>query len=205
VNVQIFLKKKLDCIKLKEIVNTYIHPFFYFYKNIRFMDLIWLILGFILMVVGIIGSILPVLPGPITGWFGLLLLHFSKAIPMNYQLLGITLAIAVTIFVLDYLIPGMGAKKFGGSKKGATGATLGLIIGLIVPIPFGFVIGAFVGALAGELIHDPRDFKRALKSAFGSFIGFLASVTMKIMVSLVFMVIFVYEVVTHWDNLNLGF
>ena len=169
------------------------------------MDLIWLILGFILMVVGIIGSILPVLPGPITGWFGLLVLHFSEAIPMNYQLLGITLAIAVTIFVLDYLIPGMAAKKFGGSKKGATGATLGLIIGLIVPIPFGFVIGAFVGALIGELIHDPRDFKRALKSAFGSFIGFLASVTMKIMVSLVFMVIFVYEVVIHWDNLNLGF
>lgn len=169
------------------------------------MDLIWLILGFTLMIVGVIGSVLPVLPGPITGWFGLLLLHFSKAIPMNYQLLGITFAIAVTIFVLDYIIPGLGAKKFGGSKKGATGATLGLIVGLLVPIPLGFVIGAFVGALIGELTHDPKDFKRALKSAFGSFIGFLASVSMKLMVSLVLMVIFIYEVVTYWDNLNFGF
>jgi uncharacterized protein YqgC (DUF456 family) len=169
------------------------------------MDLIWLILGFTLMIVGIIGSVLPVLPGPITGWFGLLLLHFSNAIPMNYQLLGITFTIAVTIFVLDYIIPGLGAKKFGGSKKGATGATLGLIVGLIVPIPLGFVIGAFVGALIGELSHDPKDLKRALKSAFGSFIGFLASVTMKLMVSLVLMVIFVYEVVSHWDKLNFGF
>lgn len=169
------------------------------------MDLIWLILGFTLMTAGIIGSVLPVLPGPITGWFGLLLLHFSKAIPMNYQLLGITFAIAVTIFVLDYIIPGLGAKKFGGSKKGATGATLGLIVGLIVPIPLGFVIGAFVGALIGELTHDPKNLKRALRSAFGSFIGFLASVTMKLMVSLVLMVIFVYEVVSHWDKLNFGF
>lgn len=169
------------------------------------MDLVWIILGFILIIVGIIGSILPVLPGPITGWLGLLLLHFSKAIEMNYQLLGITFAIAVIIFVLDYIIPGIGAKKFGGSKKGATGATLGLIIGLIVPIPLGFVIGAFVGALIGELIHDPKDLKRALKSAFGSFIGFLASVTMKLMVSLVFMVIFIYEVVTYWDKFSFGF
>jgi len=169
------------------------------------MDLVWLILGFILMIVGIIGSVLPVLPGPVTGWFGLLLLHFSKAIPMNYQLLGITFAIAVTIFILDYIIPGLGTKKFGGSKKGATGATLGLIIGLIVPIPLGFVIGAFLGALIGELIHDPKDLKRALRSAFGSFVGFLASVTMKLMVSLVYTVIFVYEVVTHWDQLNFGF
>lgn len=179
--------------------------FFIFQQNLWFMDLVWLILGFILMIVGIIGSVLPVLPGPVTGWFGLLLLHFSKAIPMNYQLLGITFAIAVTIFILDYIIPGLGAKKFGGSKKGATGATLGLIIGLIVPIPLGFVIGAFLGALIGELIHDPKDLKRALRSAFGSFVGFLASVTMKLMVSLVYTVIFVYEVVTHWDQLNFGF
>lgn len=113
---------------------------------------------------------------------------------MNYYLIGITLFIALTIFILDYLIPGIGAKRFGGSKKGATGATLGLIIGLVVPIPLGFVIGAFVGALIGELIHDPKDFKRALRSAFGSFVGFLASTTMKLFTSLIFLIIFVYVV-----------
>lgn len=113
---------------------------------------------------------------------------------MNYYLIGITLFIALTIFILDYLIPGIGAKRFGGSKKGATGATLGLIIGLVVPIPLGFVIGAFVGALIGELIHDPKDFKRAIRSAFGSFVGFLASTTMKLFTSLIFLIIFVYVV-----------
>jgi uncharacterized protein YqgC (DUF456 family) len=121
---------------------------------------------------------------------------------MNYQLLGIIFFIAIVIFILDYIIPGLGAKKFGGSKKGATGATLGLIIGLIVPIPLGFVIGAFLGALIGELINDPKDLKRALRSAFGSFMGFLASVTMKLLVSFIFMVLYIYEVVIHWSEFS---
>lgn len=169
------------------------------------MDLLWLLLGSLLMIIGIIGSVLPVLPGPIMGWFGLLILHFSKAIPINYQLLGTTFFIAIIIFFLDYIIPGLGAKKFGGSKKGATGATIGLIIGLIAPIPLGFVIGAFLGALIGELMHDPKDLKRALRSAFGSFMGFLASVTMKLLVSLVFTVIYIYEVVINWNAFSFPF
>jgi uncharacterized protein YqgC (DUF456 family) len=214
VNVQIFLKKNPYCTKLEQIVNIELDQldlnislftFFISFGKIWFMDLLLLFLGFLLMIVGIIGSVLPVLPGPIMGWLGLLILHFSKAIPINYQLLGITFFIAITIFFLDYIIPGLGAKKFGGSKKGAIGATLGLIIGLIVPIPLGFVIGAFLGALTGEMIHDPKDFKRALRSAFGSFIGFLASVTMKLLVSLVFTVIYIYEVVIHWSAFSLPF
>jgi uncharacterized protein YqgC (DUF456 family) len=166
------------------------------------MDLLWIILGVLLMIIGIIGSVLPVLPGPIMGWFGLLTLHLTKAVPMNYQLLGITFFIAIAIFILDYIIPGLGAKKFGGSKKGASGATLGLIIGLILPVPLGFVIGAFLGALIGELVNDPKDLKRAVRSAFGSFMGFLASVTMKLLVSLVFMVLYIYEVVIHWSEFS---
>ena len=163
------------------------------------MDIFWLLLGLCMMIIGVVGSVLPVLPGPITGWFGLLILHLTNAIPMNYQMLGITFFIAVVIFFLDYVIHGIGSKKFGGSKKGATGATLGLIIGLIAPIPLGFILGAFLGALIGELINEPKNVKRALRSAFGSFIGFLASVTMKLLVSLVFLVIFVYEVIMNWD------
>ena len=153
------------------------------------MDIFWLLLGLCMMIIGVVGSVLPVLPGPITGWFGLLILHLTNAVPMNYQMLGITFFIAIVIFFLDYVIPGIGSKKFGGSKKGATGATLGLIIGLIAPIPLGFILGAFFGALTGELINEPKNVKRALRSAFGSFLGFLASVTMKLLVSLVFLIL----------------
>jgi uncharacterized protein YqgC (DUF456 family) len=165
------------------------------------MDLILVLLGLIFVILGIIGSVLPVLPGPILGWFGLLLLFLTNAIPMNYYLLGVSFFIALLIFILDYIIPGLGAKKFGGSKKGATGATVGLVIGLLLPIPLGFVIGAFAGALIGELIHDPKDLKRALKSAFGSFMGFLASTTMKLFASLIFFVIYSYELATYWSEI----
>lgn len=165
------------------------------------MDLILVIFGLILVILGIIGSILPVLPGPITSWFGLLLLYLTSAVPINYYILGISFFIALVIFILDYIIPGLGAKRFGGSKKGATGATVGLVIGLLLPIPLGFVIGAFVGALIGEFIHDPKDIKRALKSAFGSFMGFLASTTMKLFASLIFLVIYIYELSGYWTQI----
>jgi len=165
------------------------------------MDLIIIILGLILVILGIIGSVLPVMPGPITGWLGLLILFLTKAVPMNYYLLGVTFFVALVIFILDYIIPGLGAKRFGGSKKGATGATIGLIVGLILPVPLGFVIGAFVGALIGELIHDPKDIKRALRSAYGSFVGFLASTSMKLFVSVIFLAIYIYEVSSYWTEI----
>lgn len=163
-----------------------------------YMDIFLILLGFIFILLGIAGSFLPVLPGPITGWVGLLLLYLTEAVPMSYTFLGITLAISILIWVLDYTIPAMGTKRFGGSKYGAVGATVGLIIGLILPIPLGFVIGAFVGAFVGEMIYN-SDFKRALKAAFGSFIGFLASTTLKFIVSLIFTGLFISKLVMYWD------
>jgi len=165
------------------------------------MDIFLLILGFLIMLLGLIGSFLPVLPGPLTGWIGLLVLHLSDAVPMNWTFLGITLGIALLIWLLDYLIPAMGTKKFGGSKSGVIGTTLGLIIGLLSPIPLGFIIGAFVGAFIGELIHDSKDTSRAVKAAFGSFLGFLFSTTLKFMVSLVFLVLYINKTSEHWAAL----
>ncbi len=164
------------------------------------MDLFLLIIGFLFTILGLVGSFLPILPGPFTGWIGLLLLHLTTAVPFSYTFLGITLAISIIIWILDYTIPAIGTKKFGGSKAGAIGTTLGLIIGLISPIPFGFIIGAFLGALIGELTHK-IDFSRALKAAFGSFLGFLASTTLKFIVSLLFLGLFIQQTLSNWDKL----
>jgi len=154
------------------------------------------------MGLGLIGSFLPILPGPLTGWIGLLVLHLTDAVPMNWTFLGITLGVALLIWLLDYVIPAMGTKKFGGSKYGVIGTTLGLLIGLFfIPIPGGFILGAFIGALTGELIHDSKDTSRALKAAFGSFIGFIFSTTIKFMVSLVFLVLFFSKTYDYWDAL----
>jgi len=162
------------------------------------MDIFLVLLGFIFTLLGIAGSFLPVLPGPITGWVGLLLLYLTDSIPISYTFLGITLAISLLIWILDYMIPAMGTKRFGGSKYGAIGATVGLLIGLILPLPLGIVIGAFLGAFVGEIIYN-SNFKRALKAALGSFIGFLASTTLKFIVSLIFVGLFISKLIKYWD------
>ena len=139
------------------------------------------------MILGIIGSFLPVLPGPITGWVGLLILHLTNSVPQNWTFLTITLVIAILVWLMDYFIPAMGTKKFGGSKYGIWGTTIGLIIGLIFMGPLGIIIGPFAGAFIGELMYDSKDSNRAMKAAFGSFIGFLFSTGLKFLVSLIYL------------------
>lgn len=154
------------------------------------MDIILIIIALIFMLVGILGSFVPVLPGPLTSWLGLLIAHFTDAIPMDKSFLIITLIISLFIWLLDYIIPAMGTKRFGGTKYGIVGTTIGLIIGLIAPIPGGIIIGPFVGALVGELLNK-NDFKVATKAAFGSFIGFLTSTFIKFVVAVIYFGLFV--------------
>lgn len=147
------------------------------------------------MLIGILGSFLPALPGPPVSWLGLFLLYLTKAIPNDWVVLGITLAIAIIVFALDYIIPAVGTKKFGGTKSGMIGTLIGLLIALIFPIfgIFGIIIWPFVGALAGELINK-ADSKTALKAAFGSFIGFLTGTFLKFVVTMVYLGIFLMKV-----------
>lgn len=154
------------------------------------MDIVLIILGFIFCVIALFGSFLPVLPGPILSWIGLLLLYFTEKININYWILGISLILVIVISVLDYTIPAKGTKRFGGTSYGIWGTNIGMIIGFFIPIPFGFVIGAFLGAFLGELIYNSQDKNRAFKAATGSFLGFLASSFMKFVVCLCF--IFMY-------------
>jgi hypothetical protein len=159
------------------------------------MDIFLLVLGFFVMLIGILGSFLPALPGPPVSWLGLFLLYLTKAIPNDWVVLGITLATAIIVFALDYIIPAVGTKKFGGTKSGMIGTLIGLLIALIFPIfgIFGIIIWPFVGALAGELINK-ADSKTALKAALGSFIGFLTGTFLKFVVTMVYLGIFLMKV-----------
>ena len=165
------------------------------------MDLIIVTLGFICIIVGLLGSFLPVLPGPSISWVGLALLYFTKAVPANYWILGIALLITIIISVLDYVIPAKGTKKFGGSSYGIWGTNIGLVVGIFAPIPFGFLIGPFIGALVGELIYDYKDHQRALKAATGSFLGFLASSFMKFVLCVMYLGLFVWIVWQYQSEL----
>ena len=142
-------------------------------------DVFLAILGAICLLIGTVGCVVPVLPGVILAWCGLLSAYFSHYCDIPTVLLvatGITTAI---ISVLDNMIPIYLTKKTGGSKAGMWGSTIGLIVGIFVG-PWGIVLGPFVGALAGELIHDNRDMKRAIKSASGAFLGFLLGTGLKL-------------------------
>lgn len=155
------------------------------------MDLALIIIGVLLIFIGLIGSFIPIIPGPITSWFGLLALHQTSIVVYNFSFLAITFSIAIGIFILDYFMPMFGAKKLGGTKSGIIGSTAGLVVGIIFIGPLGIFIGTFFGALIGELFHDPSDKRTALKAAIGSLIGFLTGVFIKFSVSLVYGIYFV--------------
>ncbi len=154
-------------------------------------DYVLLILGIILMLIGIIGCLVPVLPGPPLSFLGLILLHASKFgnfAPITLIALG---AITVVVTILDYIVPIWGTKKFGGSKYGTRGATVGLIVGLFLG-PVGIIIGPLLGAIVGELIFKD-DMGYAIRAGFGSLLGFLTGIGLKLAASFVMTFYFVKE------------
>ena len=124
------------------------------YQNNSTIGLINLgvIIGVIFCLIGIVGSFLPILPGPIASWFGLLILHFTSYVSFSFWFLTITFLIAFLISVIDYVIPIIGVQKLGGSNGGQIGATIGLLLGLFILGPIGLIFGPFLGALTGEII-----------------------------------------------------
>lgn len=158
------------------------------------MEYFLLILGLVGVVVGFLGSFLLVLPGAPVSWLGLLCLFFVPGVEMSSLYLISTLLIVVCVVVLGYVIPAQGTKKFGGTKYGVWGTNIGLLVGIFLPVPGGFIIGPFVGALLGELIYDSKDVNRALKAAVGSFMGFLASTFLSVVVCTGMLILFCWIV-----------
>jgi uncharacterized protein YqgC (DUF456 family) len=154
-------------------------------------DYILLILGILLMILGIIGCLVPVLPGPPFSFLGLILLHLTRFGQFTIATLIILGAIAVVVTVLDYIVPVWGTKRFGGSKYGTRGATVGLIIGLFLG-PMGIILGPLIGAFVGEMIFKD-DIRYAFKAGFGSLLGFLTGIGLKLAASFVMTYFFVKE------------
>jgi len=152
------------------------------------MDILLIITGFLLMILGVAGSLLPVLPGPPLSYLGLLLLHFTTKINFSSKFLISWGIITILVSILDYIIPVWGTKFFGGSKYGVWGSIAGLFAGVFFP-PFGIMIGPLIGAIAGEIIAGNKE--NALKSGFGSFLGFIAGTIVKLTVSFIMFYYFI--------------
>jgi uncharacterized protein len=147
------------------------------------MDTFWLVLGLILMAVGILGCLLPLLPGPPLCYAALLVQQLKSDPPFTAKFLWIWAAITLVVTALDYIIPLYGTRKYGGSKYGIWGCTLGLIAGIWMG-PLGIIIGPFAGAFIGEMIAS-NDSQNAIKAAWGSFVGFLFGTLLKLITCLV--------------------
>ena len=176
------------------------------------MDIVLIVLGAICLLLGLIGCVVPVLPGVPLSYVGLLLLHWTERVQFSWQFLVIWAVITIVIQVLDFVIPAWGTKKFGGSKWGAWGTTIGLLVGLFMG-PLGIVAGPFVGAVVGELLYFNRhpqnnatpssttptipqsNFNRALRAGFGSFLGFLTGTLLKCICCGVMIAYFVIELI----------
>jgi uncharacterized protein YqgC (DUF456 family) len=145
------------------------------------MDIILIILSGFFILIGLAGCIVPIVPGPPLSYLGIFFLHWTERYQFDQKFLLTWGLLVAGVTVIDYLTPIIGTKKFGGTRRGTWGATLGLIVGLFFG-PVGIILGPFVGAVVGEMTQSD-DFNKALKSGLGSLIGFLIGTGLKFIVS----------------------
>jgi uncharacterized protein YqgC (DUF456 family) len=150
------------------------------------MEWIWIILGITLAIVGIVGSFLPLLPGPPIAYLGLLLQQLRDPSPFSTKFLWIWAAIVAASLILDYLIPIWGTRKYGGTRYGVWGCTIGFLLAFWMG-PWGVILGPFLGAFAGEMIAGQNS-RKSFRAAFGSFIGFLLGSLLKIIICMMLLV-----------------
>ena len=145
------------------------------------MEEIIYILSFLLLVVGLIGSFVPVIPGPLISFIGIVLTFSFTSPPIGSNMmwiLGILMAIAM---VGDYLVQILGVKKLGGGKKAIRGTIIGSLLGMFVP-PVGILFGALIGAFMGAKMELGSN-RQSIKVALGAFIGFLIGTGVKLIYS----------------------
>lgn len=145
------------------------------------MDIVYLILAIagsgLLLVLGLLGCVIPVIPGPALSYAAMLILLPTRFSPSVGECVVYGVACAV-VLLLDYVVPAIGAKRFNCSRWGVAGCMIGTVVGMFFGFP-GLVLGPFLGAMAGEIIAG-KNISSSLKGGFGAFIGFVFGVLIKV-------------------------
>ena len=150
------------------------------------MEILLFILSFLCIVIGIIGCLVPILPGASLAYIGMLLLHFTEKVHFTYTQLVIWLLLVVVLQILDYVTPMLGSKYSGGTTYGKRGCLAGTFVGMFF-MPWGILVGPFVGAVVGELLGG-SNWRCAFRSGIGSLLGFVLGTLIKIVVCVYFLV-----------------
>ncbi len=146
------------------------------------MDTLLIIVAILCGVIGLLGSVVPILPGPALSLVGMICTYMTDGSTITQPMLWIWGIITLVVTVLDYILPAYFSKVFGGSKAGVTGATIGVFAGMFMG-PIGIILGPFVGAVAGEMLSQRRPFEEAVKVGFGSLISFIVGSGLKLVIT----------------------
>ena len=175
--------------------------FFSYFRLLKHdqMNVILIAAAICLAIVGIVGSIVPGIAGPPFSYLSVLAVSFVEGVEHSVTFLVVMGVIAAVVFTLDYIVPVWGTKKFGGSKAGMWGSTIGLLVGLTLTLFFNvafpvILAGPFFGAYFGERIAKTPN-KQAWKAAFGSFVGFLVGTLLKLVYAFVCLVFIVKDLI----------
>ena len=156
------------------------------------MTVLIIVFSIILLILGVIGSILPIVPGPPLSFIGLLLLHLFTPFVIQEDYLFLFGISAALITFLDYWLQVYSVKLFGGGKASTIGVIIGIVVGVFIFPPVGVLVGPFLGAYIGAIVESDFDLVKSFKIAFGSLIGFLGGTVLK----------FVYSIVVIWQYLD---
>lgn len=153
------------------------------------------LVSILLLLVGILGTFLPVLPGLLLSLCGLLIYKFGTDSSLSMAYIWIFVFLTILSIILNYVIPARTNRKYGGTRWGSVGSIIGTILGMFfIPLPFGFLIGMFLGVFVGELLHDAKDKKKAWNSTKGALIGFLYGTGFNFMVGLAMFLVVLIDI-----------
>lgn len=144
------------------------------------MDTFLAIAAIVCGIVGVLGAVLPILPGTILSYAGMVCAFCTTSSEISVRQLIVWGVISAIAILLDYVLPGYFSKTFGGTKEGIRGATIGVFVGMFFG-PLGIILGPFVGAVAGEMSNN-RNFAQAFVVGLGSLLSFIVGTGLKLIV-----------------------
>lgn len=148
------------------------------------MELFLAFIAILLLIIGLIGCFIPVLPGPPIAYLALLLAQLGPKVPFSFKFMLVMGLLVAAVTLLDYMIPALGAKKWGGSRYGVIGALAGVLVSFFVFPPFGILVFPLLGAILGEYLKGSGSDK-AFKAGFGTLIGLLMGTMLKFSITLI--------------------
>lgn len=159
------------------------------------LEILWWTLTFLLMLAGLVGAIVPVIPDSLLILGGAVLQHFTIQPPhkVGWWTLGILVGLTILAHIVDFAAGAIGAKKYGASRWGAVGGFIGGLVGVSF-FPIGIFVGPVVGVLCAELIFARKDIGSAVESSWGTLLGTTAGLIGKMAIDLSMIGVFLVAV-----------